>query len=85
MGVDADGEKVNDYMKTISQILLNSSTSNFDKARLIALYVLIKKGISEQNFNKLATHAEIKERDKDMILGLTRLGVSMISDVSRLT
>jgi syntaxin-binding protein 1 len=43
---------------------------------------MIKNGISEENFTKLATHAGIEQREREMILNLTHLGVNVISDVS---
>ena len=43
---------------------------------------MIKNGISEENFTKLATHAQIEQREREMVLNLTHLGINVISDVS---
>lgn len=43
---------------------------------------MVKNGISEENLRKLFTHAQIGEKDQDMVRNLSFLGVNTISDVS---
>lgn len=74
-------------MKTNSRIykLINSvlqAVINFNKMRIIALYIMSKNGISEENLNKLVTHAQLEPSDKQTLLNLANLGLNVVVDVS---
>nr|XP_043067199.1 protein ROP-like [Drosophila bipectinata] len=56
------------------------NVSNYDKVRIIALYVMIKNGISEENLTKLFTHAQLSAKDQDMVRNLSYLGINVIAD-----
>lgn len=81
MGFDKDGNQIKDYLRIIVPVLLNDSYSSLDKVRIIAMYVMIKNGISKENFSKLASHAQIEQSEREMILNLSELGANVILEV----
>lgn len=41
-----------------------------------------KNGISEENLNKLVTHAQLEPTDKQTLMNLANLGLNVVVDVS---
>lgn len=57
------------------------NVSPYDKIRIIALYAMVKNGISDDNLVKLFTHAQIGPKEQDMVRNLVYLGVNCVTEV----
>ncbi|XP_031568823.1 syntaxin-binding protein 1-like [Actinia tenebrosa] len=75
-GEDKEGEPLKEpVVRHIMPILLDPKVSTNNRVRVILLYILLRNGISEENFNKLCEHAEITTADRTAILNMVHLGI----------
>ncbi|XP_076675243.1 syntaxin-binding protein Rop isoform X2 [Andrena cerasifolii] len=80
MGTDAEGERIKDQMKNITPILLDQTVHHLDKLRIIALFVISKNGISDENLNRLVNHAQVSPDDKQTIVNMANLSINIVVD-----
>ena len=81
-GMDTDGERIKDHMRNIVPVLLDRNVTNYDKMRIIILYVLAKNGLSDENLNKVVQHAQLLPDEKQAIVNLSQLGLNVVVNVS---
>ena len=85
-GTDLEGKIIKDHLKNMLPILSDPYVSDYDKIRIISLYILTKKdGISMENLDKLFQHAEILLNDQNIVTNLAHLGLNVLVDVNILT
>lgn len=82
LGKDSTGAVIEDHMKDIAPILSDKTVSNYDKIRVIILYLMSKNGISKESFNKIIKTAQLSAADKRAIVNLNLLGFNIILNVS---
>ncbi|XP_076010629.1 syntaxin-binding protein 3 [Genypterus blacodes] len=77
VGLDADGVKVKDPMRTLLPVLLHPY-DKYDKIRAVLLYIFSLSGTTDENLCKLIQHVKI-ETEREFILNWKDLGVPIIT------
>lgn len=81
-GLDIAGEPIKDPMHSIMPLLLDQQMSNYDKMRVIILYIISKNGVSEENLNKVIRHGQLSPEEKQAIINLSHMGLNAVLTVS---
>jgi len=81
--VDSDGEKLRDPMPQINPIILDfDGFSEYDKLRVIILYILFKNGVPQSSLQRLIQHANVSLDKHSIVTNLSLLGQNVIAGVN---
>uniref|UniRef100_A0AAQ5YG84 Syntaxin binding protein 3 n=1 Tax=Amphiprion ocellaris TaxID=80972 RepID=A0AAQ5YG84_AMPOC len=80
VGLDVDGQKVKDPMRTLLPVLLHPYSTH-DKIRAVLLYIFSLNGTTDENLSKLIQHVKIEDQ-REFILNWKELGVPIITSSS---
>ncbi|KAG8767035.1 vacuolar sorting protein VPS33/slp1 [Ceratobasidium sp. 428] len=73
-GQTAEGKVPKSVIEDLVMLLENRNLTSADKARLIALYVMYRDGVSDEDRRRLFQHAKLSNMDQDAVNGLSYLG-----------
>ncbi|KDQ12984.1 hypothetical protein BOTBODRAFT_133850 [Botryobasidium botryosum FD-172 SS1] len=73
-GLTADGKTPKTLVEEMVPLLDDPSVSNTDKVRIIALYVMHRDGVPEEDRRRLFEHARLSLANQDAINNLAHLG-----------
>ncbi|QRV74171.1 Ras opposite protein [Ceratobasidium sp. AG-Ba] len=73
-GQTAEGKVPKSVIEDLVLLLENRNLTSTDKARLIALYIMYRDGVSDEDRRRLFQHAKLSNMDQDAVNGLTYLG-----------
>ena len=81
-GYTPDGKTPKTIVEEMVPLLDERAVSSLDKVRIIALYILFRDGVADEDRRRLYQHARLSITEQDMINNLVHLGVKVIK-VSR--
>ncbi|CAE7050700.1 unnamed protein product [Rhizoctonia solani] len=77
-GETAEGKVPKSVVEDLVLLLENKYLSSTDKARLIALYIMFRDGVSEEDKRRLYQHARLSNMDQDAVNALAYLGARVV-------
>ncbi|CAE6413168.1 unnamed protein product [Rhizoctonia solani] len=77
-GQTAEGKVPKSVVEDLVLLLENKNLSSTDKARLIALYIMYRDGVSDEDKRRLYQHARLSNMDQDAVNALIYLGTRVV-------
>ncbi|GAA95215.1 uncharacterized protein L969DRAFT_92521 [Mixia osmundae IAM 14324] len=82
-GMTPDGKTPKTLVEEMVPLLDDRSVSNLDKVRIIALYILHRDGVPEEDRKRLYQHARLALHEMDSVDNLRHLGQEVSKDTSK--
>lgn len=77
-GFTGDGKTPKTVVEQMVPLLDDRNMSSLDKVRIIALYIIYRDGVADEDRRRLYGHANLSITEQDMINNLVNLGVKVI-------
>lgn len=79
-GFTPDGKAPKSIVEEMVPLLDDRNMSNLDKVRVIALYIMFRDGVADEDRRRLYQHARLSLSEQDMVNNLIYLGVTVVKD-----
>ncbi|BEI82705.1 hypothetical protein CcaverHIS002_0305730 [Cutaneotrichosporon cavernicola] len=79
-GFTADGKTPKTIVEEMVPLLDDRDISQLDKVRIIALYLIFREGVADEDRRRLYQHARLSITEQDMINNLVHMGIKVIKD-----
>ncbi|KAL1412581.1 syntaxin binding protein 1 [Vanrija albida] len=79
-GFTPDGKQPKSIVEEMVPLLDDRTMSNLDKVRVIALYIMFRDGVADEDRRRLYQHARLSLSEQDMVNNLIYLGVTVVKD-----
>lgn len=79
-GFTSEGKTPKTLVEEMVPLLDDRALTQFDKVRIIALYILFKDGVADEDRRRLYQHARLAITEQDAVNNLVMLGAKVIKD-----
>ncbi|ORY34634.1 Sec1-like protein [Naematelia encephala] len=79
-GYTPEGKTPKNVVEEMVPLLDDRNMTNIDKVRIIALYIMFREGVADEDRRRLYQHARLSLTEQDAVNNLVHLGVQVIKD-----
>lgn len=79
-GFTPEGKTPKTIVEEMVPLLDDRAMSQLDKVRIIALYIIFREGVADEDRRRLYQHARLSITEQDMVNNLVHLGVKVVKD-----